>query len=90
MRSVYHTYVVRVKRRQELQAHLREHGIETVIHYPVPIHLHRAAAKLGHKLGDFPVCEEQANEILSLPVHEGLTVEQLQHVATTIKKFYLK
>ncbi len=90
VRSVYHTFVVRVKRRQELQAHLREHGIETVIHYPVPIHLHRAAAKLGHKTGDFPVCEEQANEILSLPVHEGLTSEQLQYVATTIKKFYLK
>jgi dTDP-4-amino-4,6-dideoxygalactose transaminase len=88
VRQVFHTYVVQVERRAELVAHLAARGIETKIHYPIPIHLQRAAAHLGHARGSFPVCERQADRILSLPVHEFLEESQLAYVAETITHFY--
>jgi aminotransferase EvaB len=87
-RQVYHTYVVQVVRRERLTAHLRERGIETKIHYPIPIHLQPAAAFLGYKRGAFPVSEAQAERILSLPIHEYLTADDLAYVAETIRAFY--
>lgn len=88
VRQVYHTYVVQVERRDALVAHLGERGIETKIHYPIPIHLQPAAAHLGYRRGAFPVCEAQAAGILSLPVHEFLEEEQLGYVVETIRAFY--
>jgi dTDP-4-amino-4,6-dideoxygalactose transaminase len=88
IRQVFHTYVVQVARRAELIAHLAERGIETKIHYPIPIHLQPAAANLGYKRGAFPVAEAQADRILSLPVHEYLTAEDLAYVAETVQEFY--
>lgn len=86
-RSVYHLYVVRTQFRDELQKHLTQAGIGTGIHYPIPIHLQTAYASRGWKLGDFPVTEAAANEILSLPMFAGLTEDQQKLVADTISQF---
>jgi dTDP-4-amino-4,6-dideoxygalactose transaminase len=88
--SVYHTFVIEAENRDGLQAHLGECGIGTAIHYPVPIHLHTAAANLGYKKGDFPTAERQSQRILSLPVYPELRTEDLENVVTEIKKFYQK
>lgn len=88
VRQVFHTYVVQVERRQALIEHLIAQGIETKIHYPIPIHLHPAAAHLGYGRGSFPTCEAQAARILSLPVHEFLEESQLAYVVETIRTFY--
>jgi dTDP-4-amino-4,6-dideoxygalactose transaminase len=89
-KSVYHTFVVQADNRDELKACLLKHGVETAIHYPVPVHFHKAAANLGCKPGSFPVAERQAARILSLPVHQGLAPDQLAHVIQVIKAFYKK
>jgi len=88
VRQVFHTYIIQVKNRAELIEYLNEHGVETKIHYPVPIHLQRPCRKLGYKKGDFPVCEEQAESILTLPIHQHLTEKQVYYVTELIKKFY--
>ncbi len=85
---VYHLYVVRTKRRNELQEFLAKENIGTLIHYPVPPHLQEAYKDLGYKKGDLPLAEEIANTCLSLPVFPGLTKEQVDRVATVIKKFF--
>jgi dTDP-4-amino-4,6-dideoxygalactose transaminase len=87
-RAVYHTFVIQADRRDELRAFLAERGIETAVHYPVPIHLHRAAADLGLPSGSFPVAEAQARRIVSLPVYPELTRDQRQAVVAAIRDFY--
>lgn len=87
-RAVYHTFVIQAERRDDLKRYLAERGIDTAIHYPVPIHLHAAAADLGYPRGSFPVAERQAERILSLPVYPELTGAQLQAVADAIRAFY--
>lgn len=84
----YHTFVVQVDQRDILKAHLAERGIGTAIHYPIPIHLQPAAAGLGYAKGDFPNCERQAERILTLPIHPGLTAEDVRYVARTINEFF--
>jgi dTDP-3-amino-2,3,6-trideoxy-4-keto-D-glucose/dTDP-3-amino-3,4,6-trideoxy-alpha-D-glucose/dTDP-2,6-dideoxy-D-kanosamine transaminase len=86
--QVFHTYVIRVKRRDDLVHFLNDRGVETKIHYPLPIHLQKPCRELGYKEGDFPVCEAQAEEILSLPVHHHLTDDQIGYVVELINKFY--
>lgn len=86
--QVYHTYVIQVKNRAELIIYLNEHGVETKIHYPIPIHLQKPCQALGYKKGDFPVCEAQAETILTLPVHQYLAEEQIYYAADMIKEFY--
>jgi dTDP-4-amino-4,6-dideoxygalactose transaminase len=88
--QVYHTYVVQVDRRDELMAFLEKNGIETKIHYPIPIHLQKAASYLGYKKGDFPKTEQQAARIITLPVNQFLSDEQIRYVASMIKQFYEK
>lgn len=85
---VYHLYVVRSKRRDELQKFLSENGIGTMIHYPIPPHLQLAYTSLGYKKGDFPIAEELANTCLSLPLWPGMKKDQVQEVGRTIKKFF--
>lgn len=85
--NTFHTFVVQVDHRDALQRHLTEAGIGTAIHYPVPIHLQPAAARLGHASGDFPMTERQATRILSLPVHQYLTDAQIIRVADTVNQF---
>ena len=84
---VYHLYVIRVNNRDGLQAHLKSKGIATGIHYPIPIHLQKAYQYLGYRLGDFPITDAYADEILSLPMFPELTVEQVKYVVETINQF---
>jgi dTDP-4-amino-4,6-dideoxygalactose transaminase len=86
-KSVYHLYVVRTKLRDELQKQLTEAGVGTGIHYPVPIHLQAAYASRGWKRDDFPETEAAADEILSLPMFAGLSVDQQKRVVETISQF---
>ena len=79
-RAVYHLYVIRVKNRDRLQAHLARANITTQVHYPIPLHLQAAYATLGHKIGDFPVTEKAAREILSLPMYPQLEAWQQREV----------
>jgi dTDP-4-amino-4,6-dideoxygalactose transaminase len=88
VRQVFHIYVVRVSERDSLLAYLQEHGIEAKIHYPIPLHLQEAAKYLGYKPGDFPVCEDHCRTIISLPVHQHLTTEQVDYVIEHVRKFY--
>ena len=85
---VYHTFVIQAERRDALKSYLEERGIQTKIHYPIPIHLQPAAAGLGYQRGDFPAAERQAAKILSLPVYAGLDEWRLNIVVETIKNFY--
>jgi dTDP-4-amino-4,6-dideoxygalactose transaminase len=84
-RHVYHVYAVRTPERDRIHATLREQGIHTGIHYPIPIHLQPAHADLGYKTRDFPVSEQLANEVLSLPMFPELTDEQIDEVATAVR-----
>lgn len=85
--SVYHTFVIQAEERDDLRSHLQSARIGTAIHYPVPIHLQTVGRALGHGPGDFPVAERQAERILSLPVHHGLSAVQLDHVVSGILDF---
>jgi dTDP-4-amino-4,6-dideoxygalactose transaminase len=86
--NTFHTFVVQVDRRDALQSYLREIGIRTAIHYPIPIHLQPAAGKLKYKKGDFPVTELQATRILTLPVNQYMADRDVETVATAILRFY--
>lgn len=85
---VYHTYVVQVEKRTELQKYLQNHGIGTRVHYPIPIHLQPGAQNLGYQRGDFPICEEQSRKIVSLPVHLGMEDDHIRYVSDKIIGFY--
>src|SRR6266850_3011920 len=85
--AVYHLYVVRVRDRESLMKHLAEAKIGTGIHYPVPLHLQQAYAPWGHRLGDFPVTERVAAEIVSLPVFPQITDPQQRRVVEEISQF---
>ncbi len=86
--SVFNQYVVRVPRRDELQAYLAERGVGSAIYYPVPLHLQECFRYLGGKPGDCPVAEQASQEVLALPVFPELSQEQLEYVAKTINTFY--
>jgi len=90
VKQVYHTYVIQARERNKLGAYLAEKGIESKVHYPVPLHLQPASRYLGYQEGDFPVCEAQAKSILTLPVHQHLTDDQVTYVIDNIRKFYQK
>ncbi len=83
-----HIYPIRVERRDALRAHLTARGIETAVHYPVPLHLQPAYAFLGGRKGDFPVSEAVCESVLSLPVHPGLTDEQVDAVVAGVAAFF--
>jgi len=86
--SAYQTFMIQADQRDNLQNYLSRQGVETVVHYHIPIHLQKAAKSLGYKSGDFPVTEHLANRILSLPVYPELTINQLDYIAKTIREFY--
>jgi len=86
-KGVYHLYVVRVRDREALQAHLAEAGIGSGIHYPIPLHMQRAYQNLPYKKGDFPVTERVAAEIVSLPMFPQLSTEQQDVVVARVKDF---
>ncbi len=86
-RHVYHCYVVRTPRRNELAEHLKAAGIGVVIHYPLPLHRQPAYHGLGYAPGSLPVSEACAEQVISLPMFPELTAEQIARVATTVKSF---
>ena len=82
----YHLYVVRVPERDRVQAGLRERGIATQVHYPVPVHLQKAYRDLGYTPGSLPHTEQAAAEILSLPLYPELTDDDVQYVAAALRE----
>ncbi len=85
-RHVYHLYVVRVKHRERVIAFLKERGIATGIHYPIPLPFLNAYRHLGHQAADFPVAGSLQGEILSLPMHGDLTDAQVDHVIDSLRE----
>jgi dTDP-4-amino-4,6-dideoxygalactose transaminase len=85
-RAVYHLYVVRHPWRDALMTALRERGIATLVHYPIPLHLQPAFASLDGRSGDFPVAERAASEILSLPLYPEMSDEQARSVAAAVRE----
>ncbi len=83
-RHVYHVYAIRTPQRAGLQAALEAAGIQTAIHYPIPVHLQPAYSDLGYRRGDFPVSERAADEVLSVPIYPEMTDEQAGIVASSI------
>ena len=86
--DTFHTFVIQVDRRDDLISHLIKNGIQTAIHYPIPIHLQPAASELGYCEGSFPVAEAQAKRILTIPVNQFLTASQVEFVAEKINEFF--
>ncbi len=84
--NTFHTFVIQVDQRDSLKEYLMTQGIETAIHYPVPIH-HQPASR-DYNFGNYPKAEEQARRILTLPIHQYLDEEQLTRIATEINYFY--
>lgn len=87
--AVWHQYVVRCEERDRLMEYLNENGIGTIIHYPIPPHLSEAYQELGHKEGFLPVTEKYANTVLSIPMYNGMTEEELDYIIETINAFEL-
>jgi dTDP-4-amino-4,6-dideoxygalactose transaminase len=85
-RHVYHIYAVRSADRDGLQQILQAEGIQTGLHYPIPVHLQEAHADLGHKVGDFPQSEAAASEVLSLPMFPEMTSAQVEEVAAAVRR----
>ena len=85
---VFHQYVLRVPRREALRAFLTERGIGTEVYYPLPLHLQESLQSLGYELGDFPVAEKAAEEVLALPIFPELREDELETVVDGISEFY--
>jgi len=86
--NTYHTFVVQVKQRDKLKNYLKRNGVDSTIHYPVPIHLQKCSIKLGYKKGDFLTTESQAKEILSLPINQFLQNKEIVKISKLINNFY--
>ena len=85
-KSVFHNFVIQHPKRGELMDKLYEKGIETKVHYPMPLHLMRGASYLDYKVGDFAVAEYQANRIISLPIYPELSDAQVEYVVNKVKQ----
>lgn len=85
---IYHLYVVRTPKRDLLQQFLRERGIGTLLHYPVPVHLQKAYNELGNAEGSFPTAERACKEVISLPMYPELPREHVQAVCDAVKEFF--
>lgn len=85
--AIWHQFVIRCEERDRLQEYLKEHGIDCIIHYPIPPHLSEAYRYLGMKKGSLPITEKYAQEVLSLPLYNGMTKEECQYVTDCINNF---
>jgi dTDP-4-amino-4,6-dideoxygalactose transaminase len=86
-KHIYHLFAVRCRQRDRLQEHLKQRGISTLIHYPIPIHLQQSYADLGKIRGSFPASESHADEELSLPMFPALTDSEVSHVCAAVNSF---
>ena len=84
-RHVYHIYAIRTDDRDGLQRALHAEGMQTGLHYPIPVHLQKAHADLGYRAGDFPVSEAAAREVLSLPIYPEMTGRQVEQVVAAVR-----
>ncbi len=89
-KSVYQQYTVRIKNRDKIQQDLSKAGIPTAIHYPMAIHLQPACKNLGYKKGMFPISEQAANEVLSLPIYPELSNIEIRKIANNVNKLARK
>ncbi|MBI1767816.1 MAG: DegT/DnrJ/EryC1/StrS family aminotransferase [Bacteroidetes bacterium] len=87
-KPVYHQFVIQTSLREKLQAFLSKKGIETAVHYPIPIHLQKTYSYLRYKKGNLPVAERLAGKVLSLPVWPGLKKDQVEIVCSAVRKFF--
>ncbi len=85
---VFHLFVVRTEKRDFLINYLKERGITTGIHYPVPCHMQEAFKELGYKKGDFPITESYSEKVLSLPMYPEITEDKIEYVSDAIREFY--
>ncbi len=86
----YHQYVIRAKKRDGLQAFLKEKGIGSAVYYPLGLHMQECFADLGYRAGDFPITEKASREVLALPMYAELTREQQELVVSGVTEFYGK
>ena len=87
-RNAYQLYMLIAERRDELIRYLSESGVDAKVHYPIPLHLQRAARDLGYKAGDFPVAEAQARTLVTLPNHQYLTDGEVDYMIEHVRRFY--
>jgi dTDP-4-amino-4,6-dideoxygalactose transaminase len=85
---VFHLYVLRTAERDRMRDHLRRAGIETGLHYPVPLHTQPALARFVNERGSFPVSDRYARECLSLPLFVGMTEGQVERVCSAVRRFF--
>jgi dTDP-4-amino-4,6-dideoxygalactose transaminase len=85
---VYNQFTVRAPKRDELRAFLKEKGVGTEVYYPLPMHLQNCYRDLGHQKGSFPLSEQAAKEVMSLPIYPELTEVQQSYVVEMIAEFY--
>ncbi|MGO6734725.1 DegT/DnrJ/EryC1/StrS family aminotransferase [Rhizobium ruizarguesonis] len=88
-RHVYHVYAIRSRDRDQLQRVLSEEGIQSGLHYPIPVHLQKAHADLGYKAGDLPISEAAAREVLSLPIYPEMPAWHVDQVAAALENTYV-
>ena len=86
--NTYHTFVIQVEDRDKLKKYLKQNGVDTAIHYPMPIHLQMASKFLGYKEGSFPETEKQSKEILTLPINQYLKRTEIIYICKLINNFY--
>lgn len=88
LKEVFHLYMFRANKRDELQQYLISKKIDAKVHYPIPMHLQEAAKKYGYTEGDFPVCEMAGKSVISFPVHEFVTKNDLDKIVDHVRSFY--
>jgi len=87
--SNYHIFTIQTKKRDKLAKYLKENGINTLIHYPIPIHQQKCYKYLGFKLGDFPITESLSSEIISLPIYPELRTDEIKDIIDKVNNFSL-
>ena len=87
-KSVFHLYAIRAKKRDKLIKYLHKHGVQALIHYPIPLHLQEAFQYLNYKKGDFPNSEKIAKEIISLPIFPEMSTRQIKYIIKSMKDFF--
>ena len=86
--ETFSLYMILCKKRDQLKNYLIKKGVEVKIHYPIPLHLQKASKNLNYKKGHLPVSEYQAKHLITLPVHQYLTVKQIKYMIKVINDFY--